>query len=279
MLEDVTKRIGVWLRLAATMASGVLVCCLTGVSLTHVNVWGVDWLLGWWPLSIAFTAFAIGGVANAINIIDGFNGLAVGAMMIAFFSIAAVANRVGDLPLAGLCLLLQAAMFGFSVVNFPFGKIFLGDGGAYAGGVLLAWVAILLPVRNPSVSAWASLLACGYPVIEVVFSIARKHHREGYRPAQPDKVHLHMLLHSRLARRLIPRADYAVKNSLTSVFLWAYAAIPAYAAARWFSNTAALIIAFVVSAAVYWIRSLRLTQFRWCLFPNSVRNVTALPPR
>jgi UDP-N-acetylmuramyl pentapeptide phosphotransferase/UDP-N-acetylglucosamine-1-phosphate transferase len=259
------------------MASGLLLCLLTGLSLTHINVWGADWLLGFWPVSVAFSAFAIGGMANAINIIDGFNGLATGTLMIAFFSISVIAQKVGDLPLAGLCILMQAAVLGFGVVNFPLGKIFLGDSGAYIGGVMLAWVAILLPVRNPGVSAWASLLACGYPVIEVLFSMARKHHREGHRPAQPDKVHLHMLLHSRFARRLIPSADNAIKNSLTSLFLWAYAAVPAFAATRWFSQTPRLMVAFLVSAGLYWIIYLRLTQFRWCLVPSTTRNVTALP--
>ena len=74
--EDITKRVGVTQRLLATMASGLLAWWITDYSLSRVDIWGVDWLMKFTLVSVLFTAFAIGGVANAINIIDGFNGLA-----------------------------------------------------------------------------------------------------------------------------------------------------------------------------------------------------------
>lgn len=82
LLEDITKKVSVKTRLLATMASGLLGWGITGVSLTSVDIWGVDWLLGFTAVSVLFTAFAVGGVANAINIIDGFNGLTAGVALI-----------------------------------------------------------------------------------------------------------------------------------------------------------------------------------------------------
>jgi UDP-N-acetylmuramyl pentapeptide phosphotransferase/UDP-N-acetylglucosamine-1-phosphate transferase len=76
LAEDLTKRVGVTQRLLATMASGVLAWALTGYAITVANVWGLDWLLQFTVASVLFTAFAVGGMANAINIIDGLNGLA-----------------------------------------------------------------------------------------------------------------------------------------------------------------------------------------------------------
>ena len=70
LAEDLTKHVSVRARLLATMASGVLGWALTGVMITDVNVPGIDWLLGYTVVALAFTAFAVGGVANAINIID-----------------------------------------------------------------------------------------------------------------------------------------------------------------------------------------------------------------
>jgi UDP-N-acetylmuramyl pentapeptide phosphotransferase/UDP-N-acetylglucosamine-1-phosphate transferase len=75
LAEDITKKVGVLARLLATMASGLLAWWLTDYSLSRVDVWGIDWLLKYTLISVVFTSFAVGGVANAINIIDGFNGL------------------------------------------------------------------------------------------------------------------------------------------------------------------------------------------------------------
>jgi UDP-N-acetylmuramyl pentapeptide phosphotransferase/UDP-N-acetylglucosamine-1-phosphate transferase len=76
LLEDITKKISVRSRLLATMGSGVLAWYFTGVAMQDTGVPALDWLLGFTPMAVLFTAFAVGGVANAINIIDGFNGLA-----------------------------------------------------------------------------------------------------------------------------------------------------------------------------------------------------------
>ena len=64
------------MRLLATMVSGLLAWVLTGYALTSVNVWGLDWLLQFTVIAVVFTSFAVAGVANSINIIDGLNGLA-----------------------------------------------------------------------------------------------------------------------------------------------------------------------------------------------------------
>lgn len=270
MAEDITKRVPVRTRLLLTMASGVLAWWLTGVSLTRVNVPGLDWLLTFVPISVMFTAFAVSGAANAFNIIDGFNGLASGVGLIALMALAAIAYRVDDLPLMQVCVVIGAVTVGFMLVNFPFGKIFLGDGGAYFLGFLIAWIAVLLPMRNQEVSVWATLLACGYPILETGFSIARKMKRRGHHPGQPDQVHLHMLLHSRVARRIVPKASASLQNSMTSPLLWAYAALPAATAVVLPFNSYQLVIGFVGAAFAYWAVYLRLTQFKWCFSPQPV---------
>ncbi|MGE0496636.1 MAG: glycosyltransferase [Ramlibacter sp.] len=271
--EDLTKRVPVPVRLACTMASGALACWLTGVSLTRVNVPGVDALLSSFvPLSVLFTCFAVSGASNAFNIIDGFNGLAGGVVLIALAALALIAARVGDQQIVMLCLAVAAVTLGFLLVNFPLGKIFLGDGGAYLLGFLVAWIAVLLPMRNPAVSVWATLLACGYPILETLFSIVRKIRRRGHNPGQPDHVHLHMLLYSRVSRRVYPHASRAMQNALTSPFAWAYALLPAACAVMWFDSTPVLVVSFAAVAFVYRAIYLRLTQFRWCFSPATKRH-------
>ena len=161
----------------------------------------------------------MGGVANAINIIDGFNGLAAGAMLIMLAAFAVVAHRVDDDLVFSLAVIYGALVLGFFLVNFPGGRIFLGDGGAYFCGFLLAALGVLLPARNADVSAWNALLICAYPVIETLASIRRKARRDGHSVGQPDRVHFHMLAHRRYARRLVSetaRAACAIRRRASS---------------------------------------------------------------
>jgi len=269
-LEDVTKRVGVLPRLLATMLSGVAAWYLTGVAMRNTGVAAIDWVLTFSPIAVLFTAFAVGGVANAVNIIDGFNGLAAGAVAIMFTAMGLIALKVGDHALAQICFTLAAGMVGFGAINWPMGHIFLGDGGAYLIGFLLGWIAVLLPMRNPSVTAWATLLVCAYPVLEVAFSYRRKSKREGHNPGQPDKVHLHMLMYRRLSRKAFPLMDRTLQNGLTSPYAWCYAALPAIWAVIFFDHIGWLALGVIVAAAVYWAIYQRLSQFKWCFEPSTM---------
>lgn len=264
LLEDITKKVSVKTRLLATMASGLLGWGITGVSLTSVDIWGVDWLLGFTAISVLFTAFAVGGVANAINIIDGFNGLTAGVALIMLTAFGLIAREVGDIPLAFTCLIIAGAVLGFFLVNWPFGKIFLGDGGAYFLGFTLAWIAILLPARNAQVSPWASLLICSYPIIEVLFSIyRRKFLRTNCDATQPDAFHLHSLTNKRWARHLFGNFSKTLQNGFTSPFLWLYAAIPCMAAVFSYQYTWLCAVLLLVSTLVYLTMYSKLAFFRW----------------
>lgn len=261
LLEDVTKRVGVRERLLATMVSGVIACFLSGVTVTKVGVWGVDELLAWLPFSVLFTVFAVAGVANAINIIDGFNGLAAGTVIIALAAMGMIALDAGDKVLAEFCFVVAIVTLGFMAINFPFGKIFMGDGGAYLLGFLLAWVAILLPARNPGVSAWASLLACAYPVLEVLFSVARRRYR-AHSPGHPDRLHLHSLIKSRLIRKKLAHWPASLRNSAVSPLCWVFpilSGVVAYVAA---DNKPVLMLAFGGMALLYRVKYRRLVYFR-----------------
>lgn len=262
LIEDVTRKVGVRERLLATLASGVLAWWLTKISLTRLDVWGLDLLMAYPFVAVAFTAFAIGGVANAVNIIDGFNGLASGSVMISMASMGLIASQAGDFVLANLCFVLLAPILGFMFLNFPWGKIFLGDGGAYGLGFILAWVAVLLLYRNPSVSVWAPLLACAYPVLEVLFSIARRHYRKAS-PGHPDRLHLHSLVKFRIIRKKFKHLSPVMRNAAVSPLMWVYAALPATFAVAGYRNALFLIFAWFVSIYIYSSCYGRLVYYRW----------------
>jgi UDP-N-acetylmuramyl pentapeptide phosphotransferase/UDP-N-acetylglucosamine-1-phosphate transferase len=274
LLEDVTKRVSVRTRLLATMGCGVLGWAITGFSITGANLPGLDWLLGFTIFSVLFTAFAVGGIANAINIIDGFNGLAAGTVIIILSAFGVMATSLGDRDLALVCLVLAGAVAGFLLVNWPLGKIFLGDGGAYFVGFALAWLAVLILDRHPEVSAWAPMLVCGFPILEVMFSILRRR-RRNLSPGDPDRLHLHSLVKRRLARALLPNASSLARNSLTGAIMWFAALVPAVIAVNCATNTSLLVLGFVLCAAAYSAVYARLTQFRWCFSPSTLVIKTA----
>lgn len=218
VLEDLTKKVGVAERLIATMVSGSLACWITGYSITHVDVIGMDTLLQFTVVSILFTSFAVAGMSNAINIVDGFNGLASTAATLAFIGYAMVAYAEGDLSLAMLAIILAACLWGFFWVNWPFGKIFLGDGGSYFVGFSLAWVAVLLIERNPSVSAFGALIVCTHPVAEVLFSIYRRRARKLH-PGMPDRMHFHSLFKRRYVSRWFSSLGVPLRNSVVGLVI------------------------------------------------------------
>ena len=262
LLEDMTKRVSVRTRLLATMGCGVLGWAITGYSITGADMPGLDWLLGFTAFSVLFTAFAVGGIANAINIVDGFNGLAAGTVIIILTAFGVMTTALGDHDLALVCLILGCAVAGFLLVNWPLGKIFLGDGGAYFVGFALAWLAVLILARHTEVSAWAPMLVCGFPILEVLFSIVRRRRRH-LSPGDPDRLHLHSLVKRRVSRALLPHAGNLVRNSVTGAIMWLAALVPAAIAVTWPTHTATLVLGFVVCGLLYTAVYARLTQFRW----------------
>jgi UDP-N-acetylmuramyl pentapeptide phosphotransferase/UDP-N-acetylglucosamine-1-phosphate transferase len=260
--EDISNRVGVMLRLLATMASGLLAWWLTDYSLTRVDIWGVDSFLQFTVVSVIFTTFAVGGVANAINIIDGFNGLAGTMSSLAFMGYALIAWQVGDTTLASVSLLLASCVWGFFWVNWPFGKIFLGDGGSYFIGFGLAWVAVLLLERNPTVSAFAALAICVHPVTEVLFSIYRRKVKKT-NPGHPDRLHFHSLVKRRYVARWFGQYSNAVRNSITGMLIGGMTLTAIVLANLSFASIALSALVFVGLSLGYVAIYARMVRHRW----------------
>jgi UDP-N-acetylmuramyl pentapeptide phosphotransferase/UDP-N-acetylglucosamine-1-phosphate transferase len=248
--EDLTKKVKASTRLLATFISGMLGCLLTGASITRLEIPGVDLVLASFPLAVLFTAFTVAGVANAVNIIDGFNGLASGTAIICFATLGAIAHNCGDVALTQLCYACGGVTLGFFVLNFPLGRLFLGDGGAYLLGFLMAWLGVMLSYRNPSVSVWAPLLTCCYPVFETVFTIIRRL-QVGSHPFEPDDRHLHSLIKVGLVLRLYPHLRADLRNALVAPFSWCLAAVPAILAVQYAGSTNALVVVCLLSFTIY----------------------------
>ncbi len=255
LLEDLTKKIGIKSRLLATAVSACLVGYFLNAWVTSIQVPGIDWLLGIGMISIVFTVIGIVGLTNAYNIIDGFNGLASMVAMITLLAIGYVAFKANDPVMTSVCLIILGAIGGFFIWNYPRGLIFLGDGGAYLIGFLIACLSILLVQRNPIVSPWFALLVNAYPIFETIFSIWRRKIHQGKNPGLPDGAHFHSLIYRRLIRwaevhKTKNTASFA-KNAKTSPYLWLLSSLAVFPAIIWWKNTWVLQAFFLLFCISY----------------------------
>ncbi|WP_456403794.1 glycosyltransferase family 4 protein [Hydrogenimonas sp.] len=206
IFEDFHNALSPKIRLFLQLIAAFAAIFLTNAVVTYIGLGiSLPYLVG-----IVFSAFAIVGVMNAINIIDGFNGLASGIVLLILISFGMTAAKMEDLQIVQLNLVTAAAVCGFFVVNFPRGRIFLGDGGAYLLGFLVALSGIFLASHHEKVSPWYILCVLIYPVWEVIFSIIRKK-MAGRSPMEPDRYHMHMLIYRHITGN----------NPLTSLFIMA----------------------------------------------------------
>lgn len=230
ILEDfrsaLSARQRLFIQLVAALVGVVLLdCVILDVGLPFV----LPYIFG-----VIFTLFAVIGATNSINIIDGCNGLASGIAIMVLCSLAYASISVGDVELSVLALFVCAATLGFFVLNFPKGRIFLGDGGAYFLGFSIVQIAILLAERHEEISAWFALCVMIYPVYEVVFSIYRRKILRVRSPFAPDSLHLHSLLFKRKIK----------SNPKTALFLLAFNA-PFVFVPLFFMNSAMYLIVII----------------------------------
>src|SRR5438552_3196613 len=266
--EDATKNVGVLTRLLLTMLAAAFGVWLLGAVIPRLDIPGFDTLLKWAPLAIAFTMFAVGGVANSINIIDGYNGLASGHAVIVLAAMAWVSALVGDDFVFTSALAMIGALLGFLAWNYPKGKIFLGDGGAYLLGFWLAEISVLLVVRHPEVSPWFPMLLLVYPIFETLFSMYRRKVIQGQSPGQPDRMHMHQVIYMRLTRNRTDASDpvsLTRLNSRVAPFGWLMTFCCAVPALLFWGETRWLVAASVVFCVGY------LLLYLWLFFSSRSR--------
>ncbi|MDY7548948.1 MraY family glycosyltransferase [Glaciimonas sp. GNP009] len=264
-LEDLTKRVSVKARLVASMVSAFLASWLSGAIIDGLDIWGFDALLTIVPFAILVTAFVVAGGTNAINIIDGFNGIAATVVIIMLAALGYLAWRCGDVLVTQLALLIAGAAFGFLVVNYPTGRLFLGDGGAYLLGFLVSEVMILLLIRNPSINAWQVLAICAYPIIEVLYSIYRRKIVRKMSPGHADRLHLHALIYRRVVCQMLRHnpARPWLRNAAVVCFVGTWVAVMSFIAVVAGDTIVSALVIVALQVGSYLAIYARLVRGHW----------------
>ncbi|MEF3253978.1 MAG: glycosyltransferase, partial [Deferribacterales bacterium] len=252
-VEDITKKVSPGIRLLSAAISGMIFIYSTGFFLNKLDLYILDNLFTFRFFAIFITIIAIAGVSNSINIIDGFNGLSAIVSIAILFSLGYVAFKVSDLLILNVSFILIGAIGGFFIWNYPFGKIFLGDGGAYFIGFMIATLSIILVERNSQVSPWFPLLSAIYPIFETLFSMYRRKFIHKTKMDRPDAYHLHQLIYKRVVPYVfnIHRNNKLMRNSATSPFLWLICSIGVIPAVLFYNNTIILITFTVIFCLSY----------------------------
>jgi UDP-GlcNAc:undecaprenyl-phosphate/decaprenyl-phosphate GlcNAc-1-phosphate transferase len=143
-------------------------------------------------MSLPVTVFWIIGIVNAINLIDGLDGLAAGVVFFAAVTNFIVASLMGTTFVALVMSILAGAVLGFLFFNFNPARIFMGDSGSYFLGFVLAVCSIAGPLQKASaaVSIAVPVAALGVPIIDTLLAMVRRFLEK--RPLfSPDRGHIH----------------------------------------------------------------------------------------
>lgn len=186
-------------KLFIQLAIATIVFCL-GIRIENIYLpFGISFNLGF--LSWFVTTAWIVGVSNAVNFIDGVDGLAgsvisVSAVTLGLIAASCSADMVGPL----IAFILTGAMLAFLTYNFNPAKIFMGDSGALFSGFLLATLSVTGVMQVESVAMWVPLLVLAVPIFDITFASFRRI-MKGKSPFVADAEHIHhRLLHAGLSQ-------------------------------------------------------------------------------
>jgi UDP-GlcNAc:undecaprenyl-phosphate/decaprenyl-phosphate GlcNAc-1-phosphate transferase len=273
LAEDLTKRAGITVRVVFTAMGAFMAVMWMSSFINRLDVPVLDALLALPTLSLFITIFAITGVANAYNIIDGFNGLSSIVGIISLLAMGYLGVTLHDSQIAFLSFSMASAILGFFVWNYPRGLIFLGDGGAYLIGFWIAVLSVLMVARHAEVSPWFALMINGYPILETLFTIYRRWIHQGKNPGHPDGIHFHSLIYRRLMNRRggnrasisgldsesgsknnlhNPSSEIILNaNARTSPYLWLLSSLSVVPAVLWWHTTWALMVSALMFTLLY----------------------------
>ena len=244
LMEDLNRPLKPQLRLAVgALSAGIFIF----FERHYISVVGIEWVnlvLSLTPIAIAFTIFSIVALINALNFIDGINGLASGKTLIAAFALMWLSNHYNEPNLTLLATAIFSASLGLFMVNYPQGRIFLGDAGAYTMGFLLAVSLITLKSKNPEISAWSIMLVIFWPIVDMGHSILRRW-LKGRRSDRPDYMHLHHVVMRSIIIFADGRLSKVVANPLATAIILPLAALPVVLGVLYHQNNAICMILFV----------------------------------
>lgn len=188
-LVDDVRTIRPRVKLVAQITAALVVCA-SGITIDRIHL--TDGLaLEFGHLAVPITILWIVGITNAVNLIDGMDGLASGLSAVACAAIGWIAYQSGLYTAAAMLAALLGALLGFLPYNLYPARIFLGDSGSMLLGFLLSSTAVLCAAKAATVVGIAlPLVALGIPIFDTLFAMMRRI-LEGRSLFSADRNHIH----------------------------------------------------------------------------------------
>lgn len=215
-IEDTFSNISILIRLFFMLSTALLISIFWIESYPVIeNIPLLSALLEFKGFSFLFFSLALIGLMNGANFIDGMNGLASLTFLGAMCSCIYLSYVLNDSQAFLAIVPFLISILVFLIFNYPYGKIFLGDSGAYLFALLLGTWLIAFFANHDSISAWNAILILFYPIAEVLYSATRKLY-QSKSPFRPDRQHLHIKVFDMM---LLATNKPLFANSATTVFL------------------------------------------------------------
>jgi UDP-N-acetylmuramyl pentapeptide phosphotransferase/UDP-N-acetylglucosamine-1-phosphate transferase len=196
-----------------------------------------------------FYILSMTAVANGMNLIDGVNGLCGAVALSILSALLFLSYKTADTTMLSLIFSVILFLIPFMLMNYPYGKIFLGDLGAYSLGLIISMLTIILFGRHPEISPWGAVLILIYPVTEVIFSLLRRMVK-GVSIYHADTAHLHL----KLFHFFKPQPHYKkIANALVTPVLSGLWLFPLLAITWFYQNPLFIWIAIILFTALYFI--------------------------
>lgn len=245
LLEDLGVHQSPLKRLTSSIIAGSIFIAVTGTYLQDPGTFLLNAIFEYWLIAVFFTLFITSGIVNAFNLIDGLNGLSGSVSLVAATGIAAISYNAGLSHIAFPAGVICGAVIGFLMLNFPFGKIFLGDAGAYGIGFILSWMSLDVLMEAPEVSPWAMLMMFFFPFADTTLTMSRRI-MSGLPVGQPDRLHFHQVVMRIIEISLLGRRARKYSNPLATIVVFPFMALPPFLAVLFADNNA-------LSAALFWM--------------------------
>ena len=217
--EDISGNVSPQRRLLASMVAAAAALFMSGSMITRVDLPVFDPLLVTVPaIAVGMTILLSAAYTHAFNLIDGMNGLSAVVGISSSLAFSWAAYQHGQPSISMTMMLLAAAICGFAILNWPKGRIFLGDGGAYFIGHVLFWSAVLLATAEPGISIAAIILILFWPIAELTTTILRRL-LNGTPLGKPDRLHFHQIVRRGIEISTGGRRNRSFANAMTTVFL------------------------------------------------------------
>ncbi len=260
-LEDLTKRVSPLIRINVFIISALIAIYVTGTLpiIKYADFGPLERLIVYHPfIGLILALYCVVGLTNAYNIIDGYNGLSSTTAIINILGLIILALIMHDIIVARIAVCFIAAILGFWLFNYPWGKIFLGDGGAYHIGFVIAVLSIyLVHNHHPFISPYSVLLINIYPITEIGFSIYRRKLIQKTKSMYPDNLHLHQLIYHRCTPK-----GCRNRNACILPLMLVFIVPQVVLAILFYKDSLACILSIVAFIIFYYVSYFRIVKFK-----------------